>query len=153
MICRYVEKPGERVRLQEAEIVDARTIGHEMLAARDPTVRRRGAEVLRYVGNDASIEPLLIAIRDADRQVQVSAANALAVVGDESCAKPLTAVFLKSADDDVRKATMNAVGVVGSEATRKNLLGLERKFGNSGRAEYIRQAIDAIDSRAKNPAN
>jgi len=77
--------------------------------------------VLRGIGDERAVEPLIQALKDENWSVRVEAANALGTIGDKKAVEPLIQA-LKDENWSVRAEAANALGMIGDEKAVEPLI-------------------------------
>ena len=79
---------------------------------KDAAIRQAAAEVLGQIGGEQAVEPLIAALKDADKDVRQGATRALGRIGRARAVEPLMAT-LKDKSSNVQKAAQEALVEIG----------------------------------------
>ncbi|MBI4673448.1 MAG: HEAT repeat domain-containing protein [Chloroflexi bacterium] len=106
------------------------------------TLRGSAMRALKKIGT-TTIEPLIVALTDSDKNVRICAADALGEIGDPHAVEPLMAVF-KDSDESVRTGAVRALSKIGdARAVEPLIAALEDKRVNEVAAKALLPFVDA----------
>ncbi|MFA5331113.1 MAG: HEAT repeat domain-containing protein [Methanoregula sp.] len=110
-------------------------LGHALYAEPDPDTRGAIADSLGLIGDPSGVKPLIDALEDPGRGVQIAAIHSLGVLRDDKAVEPLIRQ-LNSPDEDILLAAADSIRQIG-EPARPGLVTLLRT------GDHTRKAIAA----------
>ncbi|HEX7495949.1 MAG TPA: HEAT repeat domain-containing protein [Candidatus Limnocylindrales bacterium] len=122
-----------------------RALGYE----KDAGIRAAAARSLGRIGDSRAVEPLIVVLGDARRDVRQAAVESLSLIGNPGAVEPLIGV-LKDSDPIVRQTAAGALGKVGAPAVDPLIGALADSA--AGVRQAAARALGAIgDPRAVEP--
>lgn len=127
----------------EADAADRRVAGliAALRSARDRRKRESAAQTLTGIGPPA-VEPLVAALKGADRATKLRIIRILGTVGDPRSVYPLTGC-LRNPDPEVRKSAADALGAIGDPRARLLLTKAQRDRDPAVKAA-VRKALERL---------
>jgi HEAT repeat protein len=98
---------------------------YALIAALPTEAGSTAASALGRLGDRRAVEPLIAALKSADREVRLSAASSLGEIGDTRAVEPLIAALLDETET-VRRVAVMELGALGDRRAEGPLLALLR---------------------------
>ena len=137
------EIPVIEIPEQATDAADRRVA--ELIAALRPETDQRkrdhAAQVLMNIGPPA-VEPLVMALKNADRSTKVHIVRILGVIKDRRSVYPL-AECLRHQESEVRKSAAEALGKIGDPRARLGLMKAQRDREPAVRAA-VKRALERL---------
>jgi len=113
-------------------------------------VRNDAAKALGEIGDKRAVKPLVVALKDKDKDMRSSAAKVLGQIGDARAVEPLIA-GLKDKDSVVRNASARALGQIGDARAVVPLIAALKDTDSYMRNASARALGQIGDARAVEP--